>query len=108
MGKKDTTKAKKNQVEQKFENEEIDDEEIPKFECPDFQIDRLYFKAQEINKESPQLMCFPKYMYDENQPLTAENFDKCARSVLFLTKPIKMIKGGIPKYDPQFHKEGID
>lgn len=79
------------------------DEEIENVECPDFSVEQLYFKAQEPNKDATQLMCFPKYIYDATQPLTPENFEKNGKSVIIVTKPIKMVRGGIPRHNTKFH-----
>jgi hypothetical protein len=84
------------------------DEEVPKIHCTELDVARLYFRAQEVNEEATQLMCFPKYIYDDNIPLTEENFEKYGKNAIIVTDPIKMIKGGIPKHNPKYHTNDED
>lgn len=93
------------------ETEEVEvnaEDEVENVTCPDFDVKQLYFKAQEPDKDATQLMCFPKYIYDPEQPLTPENFEKNGKSVILVTKPIKMIKGGIPRHNAKYHGNDLN
>ena len=52
--------------------------------------------------------CAFQIQYEDDVPLTPENFEKKGQSLLLVTVPIKMIKGGIPKHNPQFHDKNPD
>jgi hypothetical protein len=85
-------------------DEEVDEgEDAPKITCDEFERERLYFKANKLDKEAGQLMCFPKYLYDKNLPLTAENFEKKSDNFILVTDPIKIVRGGIPRHNTQYH-----
>lgn len=92
--------------------EEVEDveqveEDLPKVHYSEFDLKRLYFKATDNTQSSKQLMCYPKYMYDDH-PLTTENFEKYGKSVIIVTDPIKFSKGGIPRYNPEYHGTDVD
>lgn len=99
------------QQEQQEQNENAYQEveqtdSVQSMPCKDFDIKRLYFRAQEPDPEATQLMCFPKYLYpdDENDyDLTPENFENHGESPIIVTDPIFMDKGGIPRYDQKYH-----
>lgn len=80
-----------------------EEEELPKIHCTEFKMKRTYFKPHEVKADATQLMCFPKYMYDEKQQLTRENFEKYANSLIVVTDSIKMFKGGIARYNAKYH-----
>ena len=110
---KETQSMKTKQVEsQEDEVEEVEviasEDEVERVVCGDFDVNRLYFRAQEPNKDATQLMCFPKYMYDKSQALTPENFEKYGKSAVIVTEPIKMSKGGIPRHNPKYHGNDLD
>ena len=89
--------------------EEREESPVKSIACPEFEVDRLYFRAQEPKEDATQLMCFPKYLYsdeDNDYELTPENFEKHSESAIIVTKPIKMVKGGIPKFNVKYHPEG--
>src|ERR1700679_1280367 len=101
MPKKDTTPVQ--------EPDEIEEASVKTITCPEFECKRFYFKAQEPKEDATQLMCFPKYLYQDeenNYELTPENFEKHSESSIIVTKPIKITKGGIPKYNQKYHPEG--
>lgn len=77
-------------------------EEVPNLACNDVQISRMIFKATTPAKEASQLICFPKYLFDKTKPITPENLEN-GENLIIVTKPIKMVKGGIPKHNPMYH-----
>jgi hypothetical protein len=112
MPKKDVKQSKQSkQVEEEHEEQEEVEDSVKSIPCPDFEVERLYFRAQEPNKEATQLMCFPKYLFadDENDlELTPENFEAHGENAIVVTGPIKMIKGGVPRFNQKYHTDGKD
>lgn len=92
-------------IEQTDQAEQNDDNTVKSMQCSEFEIERMWFKAQEPDPDATQLMCYPKYIYpsDEEIELTPENFEKYGESMIFVTMPIYMDKGGIPRYDQRYH-----
>lgn len=80
-----------------------EDVDIPKVHCSELDVKRIGFNPQEMNKGAESLTCFPKYLYDEEVPATEENFKERGRSIIILTEPVKMFKGGIPKHNVKYH-----
>jgi len=102
---KGNTNAKQNPVVDTNANEDNNDD-IPKFTTNDkLDTSRLYFRAQVSDQTAQQIMCFPKYVYNDKLPLTEETFDKKSQNIIVITDPIKMVKGGIPKFDTRFYPE---
>lgn len=104
---------KEREVEQQPEDveQQNDEEPIKNMTCPEFDVERLYFRAMEMNPEAAQLTCFPKYLYPDEEndlELTSENFEKHGEQAILVTQPIKIVRGGIPKFNSQFHTDGID
>ena len=93
---KKETKPEEKQIEEECETPD-------NFTTINFDVKRLFFKPAAADKESPQLMSFPKYMYKNNYPLTSENIEKYGQSAILITSPIKMIKGGMPRFDIKYH-----
>jgi len=110
MPKKEVNAKQAKHVEEE-EQVEQEEESVKSIPCTEFEVERLYFRSQEPNKEATQLMCFPKYLFqdDENDhELTPENFEAHGENAIVVTGPIKMIKGGIPRYNQKYHPEGKD
>lgn len=80
-----------------------EDEEVRNITCAEFQSNRLFFKSTELKPQSSQITCFLKYQYDTTKKATRENNDKFGEKLLMVTKPIKMVKGGIPRHNPKYH-----
>ena len=99
--------AKQQQVEHEVdENETLstnEENEVANVACPDVQLNRVSFRALTPDKEATQLMCFPKYLFDKTKPVTPESLDKNGQNFIIVTKPIKMIKGGIPRHNQKYH-----
>ncbi|VBB18358.1 hypothetical protein YASMINEVIRUS_821 [Yasminevirus sp. GU-2018] len=105
---------KKNTKEVEQEQEQIEQDQVAETDdirsipCSEFDVSRLYFKAQKANKDATQLMCFPKYLFDEEHETTPENFEKHGESAIIVTGPIKMVRGGIPRYNKKYHGDDED
>ena len=87
-------------VEQECEEEE--DKELKSINCTEFKKSRITFKAMKSSKEAKQLVCFPKYLF-EPASATPDNLEKSSDNFIVVTKPIKMVKGGVPKYNSSYH-----
>jgi hypothetical protein len=94
-----------NNVVDKTQSHDEDDnsEVVHSLTCNELDVKRLYFKAQKMEKKSKQLMCFPKYLYDHSLAPTPENFEANGDRIIILTKPIQMVKGGIPRHNAEYH-----
>ena len=95
-----------NNVAEKTQSHEEDNdnaEVVHSLSCSELDVKRLYFKAQKMDKKAKQLMCFPKYLYDQSLSPTPENFEANGDRIIILTKPIQMVKGGIPRHNAEFH-----
>lgn len=79
-----------------------DEKGYQKMTPPELDINRLFFKSIEISQESILYTCFVRYLYNYDLPPTQENLETKTRPVILITKPIKMMKGGIPRYNGQF------
>lgn len=77
-------------------------EDLDTVTCDDFNVKRLTFKHTKQNKDATQMNVYPKYLYDQFE-LSLENLEKLSKSLVLVTGPIKMTKGGIPKHNPKFH-----
>src|SRR5579883_3045919 len=76
-----------------------DERECFKMYPSELDPNRLMFKAMRINPNSPQIVSFVNYLYNYDLPLTHGNLDSVTKPMIFITKPIKMLKGGIPRYE---------
>jgi hypothetical protein len=65
----------------------------------EFNIDRLGFKSIQYDTIVTQFINFINYLYNHNLEPTKENIENKGRSLIVVTKPIKITKGGIPRYD---------
>lgn len=83
-------------------------DEVENITCAEFISDknnlkRLYFRAEKPSDESAQIRFYPKYLYDKTKEPTPENLEKYAKNFVLVTNPIKMSRGGIPKFNPKYH-----
>jgi hypothetical protein len=78
------------------------DEEVKSITCPEFQPNRLFFKSTDLKPNTSQITCFLKYQYDMTKKPTRENNEK-GEKLLMVTKPIKIVRGGIPRHNPKYH-----
>jgi hypothetical protein len=87
-------------------NELVDPDEPASFDTDEgVDISRLYFKATLPKSIDIQLKAYPKYIYDPNMPLTADNFEKHGKNMIMVTEEIKMTKGPLPRHDKSYHRE---
>jgi len=108
---KNTKTAENETVNEEVQNEHTHEhdpsneteDDVKNITCQDFSVNRMYFRAIEPNDEAVQLMCYPKYLYDPEMEPTPENLEKHGESMILVTKPIKINKGGIPKHNPKYH-----
>lgn len=108
MPKKDTKKVEQEEQEEQVEEQE-EQGSVKSISPADLEVERIFFRAQEMNPDATQVMCFPKYLFrddENNHELTLDNFDKHGENLIVVTGPIKMAKGGIPKYNPKYHPDG--
>jgi hypothetical protein len=102
------TKQVEKEVANVKNNQTDENGDVQNIKCSDLKIGRLYFKALTAQTNATQLMCYPKYMYNNKMPATPENLEKYGESLILVTGPIKMVRGGIPKYNSQYHDNGPD
>ncbi len=79
-----------------------EEEEVKNITCSEFQSNRVFFKSTELKPKSSQITCFLKYQYnDTTKKLNRGNND--GEKLLMVTKPIKIVRGGIPRHNSQYH-----
>jgi hypothetical protein len=76
--------------------------------CDEVSTKKIYFKAREVDKEATQLMCFPKYLFNDDLEPTPENIENHGDCMVLVTEPIKMVKGGIPRHNQKYHGPDVD
>ncbi|XP_065639474.1 uncharacterized protein LOC105844227 [Hydra vulgaris] len=100
-----------NQNQQDHDQEQEDqdqDQEINKLFCEEVDANRLYVMPAKQDDKSIQYVNYPRYLYDKKLKPTPTNFAEKGDLPIIITGPIKMIRGGIPRYNDQYHKEGED
>ncbi len=85
-----------------------DDDDCFKMTPCELDIKRLFFKPINNNNDSPLLISFPSYLYNYDLPITEENLEKKGRQVVFITQPIKITNGGIPRHNYRWFANGPD
>lgn len=106
MPKPSTKNAQVDEQVDEIENQE--ENTVSSIECEDFDINRLAFRGQVPQEGATQYTFFPKYLFDEEKEVTRENCSKYGESLIVVTPPIKMIRGGIPKHNNQYHTADPD
>jgi len=94
--------------EQVDEVEHQEENTVSSITCDDFDINRLGFRGQVPQEGATQYTYFPKYLFDEEKEVTRENCAKHGESLIVITPPIKMIRGGIPKHNAKYHTADPD
>lgn len=99
---------KKQSTVQKQENTQVNETTKVEYKITpqSFDTKRLYFKARPLEKEEPQQMCFPKYLYEPNLTPSSKTFETNGKALLLVTGGIKIIRGGIPRHSERWHLDG--
>ncbi len=107
MPKKESTKKETIVEDTPIAEEHYDqNQEIQSIQCNEFDIKRLSIVGQELKKDAVQVTCFPRYLY--NEKITPVNKEKKSSTLLIVTDPIKMSKGGIPRHNPKYHGTSLN
>lgn len=102
--------TKNAQVEDQTDAVENQEEEITvsNVECENFDVTRLGFRGQIPQEGATMNTYFPKYLYKQNMDVTRKNCVDHGESLIAITPPIKMTKGGIPKHNPKYYTNDPD
>src|SRR5579863_9266963 len=74
---------------QNGEQEQEQAQEHPRMSPAEFEIARFTIKATQQKDKTSIYTCFPRYLYDD-VPLNPDNLENKSKSILLITKPIKM------------------